>query len=157
MIIACPSCKKKFEVDASLIPDKGKMLQCGSCDYKWFFKKGVNKKIIEEPKKEFIKKEKKQIDKISEITDKNVPDSTEELITEAETAISKKGNEQIKIKKINIFSFLILLIITFAALIILADTFKGSIKLFIPGFDKILISLFETLKDIVLFIKDLFN
>ena len=48
-------------------------------------------------------------------------------------------------------------IITFVALIILADTFKNSIKLLIPGFDLILNSLYETLKDITLFIKDLLN
>ena len=53
--------------------------------------------------------------------------------------------------------FLIVLIITFVALIILADTFKNSIKLLIPGFDLILNSLYETLKDITLFIKDLLN
>ena len=75
----------------------------------------------------------------------------------AETEISKVEKKQIKDKKINILSFLIVLIISFVALIILADTFKNLIKLLIPGFDLILNSLYETLKDIILFIKDLFN
>ena len=149
MIIACPCGKKKFEVNASLIPNEGKMLQCGACDHKWFFKKEAKKKVIKDVKK--------PLNKIPEIIDKNIPDKTEDLISEAETEISKVEKKQIKDKKINILSFLIVLIISFVALIILADTFKNSIKLLIPGFDLILNSLYETLKDVVLFIKDLFN
>jgi len=38
MIITCPSCKKKFKIDANLIPLKGRDLQCGSCDHVWFYK-----------------------------------------------------------------------------------------------------------------------
>ena len=149
MIIACPSCKKKFKVNDTLIPTEGKMVQCGACSHKWFFKK--------EPIKKVIKDVKKPLNKIPEIIDKNIPDKTEDLISEAETEISKVEKKQIKDKKINILSFLIVLIISFVALIILLDTFKNSIKLLIPGFDLILNSLYETLKDIILFIKDLFN
>ena len=43
MIIACPCGKKKFEVNSSLIPSEGKMLQCGTCSEKWFFKKEIKK------------------------------------------------------------------------------------------------------------------
>ena len=39
MIITCNNCNKKFDVDSSLIPDMGRLLQCASCDHKWFFKK----------------------------------------------------------------------------------------------------------------------
>ena len=39
MIIDCTNCNKKFEVDPVLIPEKGRSIQCGSCDYKWFYKK----------------------------------------------------------------------------------------------------------------------
>ena len=42
MIIACPYCEKKFEVDENLIPDKGRLLKCGSCDQTWFFNKNVS-------------------------------------------------------------------------------------------------------------------
>ena len=38
MIISCPSCKKKFEIDANLIPSEGRNLQCGSCSKVWFYK-----------------------------------------------------------------------------------------------------------------------
>ena len=39
MIITCNNCNKKFDIDSNLIPDKGRLLQCASCDHKWFFKK----------------------------------------------------------------------------------------------------------------------
>ena len=39
MIINVINCKKKFEVDSSLIPNEGRLLQCGSCNHIWFFKK----------------------------------------------------------------------------------------------------------------------
>ena len=144
MIITCPSCNKKFKVDASLIPMEGKLLQCGSCNHKWFFEKKVKKEV------------KKPLVKETEIIDKNVPDNTEKLITEAETAIYKTEKNSTK-NKINILNFLVVLIITFVALVILLDTFKNSINLIIPRFDLILNNLYETLKDIILFIKDIFN
>ena len=44
---------------------------------------------------------------------------------------------------------------SFIALIIIAETFKPIISLYIPGFDFYLSSLHESLKDIFLFFKDL--
>ena len=143
MIISCEECNKKFEIDEKLIPSEGRTLQCGSCEHKWFFiKKTKIKKtiILDTPKKE-IKK--------------NIPENTKELINEAENAILKEPKKIKRKKPLNILSFLIVFIITLVALIILTDTFKNSIKLFIPGFDVILNNLYESLKDIILFFKDL--
>ena len=47
MIIECPECNKKFQIDKNLIPTNGRTLQCGSCDHKWFIefiteKTGIN-------------------------------------------------------------------------------------------------------------------
>ena len=47
MIITCPSCQKKFELDDNLLPENGRTLQCGSCNYKWFFKKKDEIKVFE--------------------------------------------------------------------------------------------------------------
>ena len=148
MIIACPCGKKKFEVNASLIPSEGKMLQCGACSEKWFFKKEIKKEVIKEVKKPSVK--------IPKNIEKDIPDVTEDLISEAETTIPKVKKNKIN-KKINTLSFLVVVIISFVALVILADTFKNSLNLIIPGFDLILNSLYETIKDIVLFIEDLFK
>ena len=38
MIIECPKCNKKFQIDQNLIPNNGRKLQCGSCGHNWFFK-----------------------------------------------------------------------------------------------------------------------
>ena len=149
MIIACPCGKKKFEVNASLIPSEGKMLQCGACSEKWFFKKEIKKEVIKEEKKTSVK--------IPKNIEKDIPDVTEDLISEAETTIPKiKKKDKIN-KKINTLSILVVVIISFVALVILADTFRNSLNLIIPGFDLILNSLYETIKDIVLFIEDLFK
>ena len=148
MIIACPCGKKKFEVNSSLIPSEGKMLQCGTCSEKWFFKKEIKKEVIKEVKKPLVK--------ISKNIEKDIPDVTEDLISEAETTIPKVKKNKIN-KKINTLSFLVVVIISFVALVILADTFKNSLNLIIPGFDLILNSLYETIKDIALFIEDLFK
>ena len=53
------------------------------------------------------------------------------------------------------FSYLIVLIISFVALIILVDTLKTPIIKVFPGAEIILLNLFETLQDIKLFIIDL--
>ena len=42
MIITCPSCKKKFNIDINLIPAEGRNLQCGSCEHTWFYKNQVS-------------------------------------------------------------------------------------------------------------------
>ena len=38
MIITCPCLKKQFKIDETQIPEKGRNLQCGSCNRIWFFK-----------------------------------------------------------------------------------------------------------------------
>ena len=146
MIITCPCNKKEFEVDASLIPTEGKLLQCGACDRKWFFQKEVE-----------IKEKELPIERIS-IEDKiqEIPKKTEDIIVEAEntkkdTAIKKN------IPKVSFLNKLLIIFISFIALIVLLDTFKTQIMIFLPGFDFVLESLYETLKDIFLFISDLFN
>ena len=53
------------------------------------------------------------------------------------------------------FSYLMVFIISFVALIILLDTLKTPIINVFPGLEIILFNLFETLKDIKLFIIDL--
>ena len=47
MEIQCPKCNRSFKIDKSLIPEKGRLLQCGTCGHKWFFKN-----IIHETKTE---------------------------------------------------------------------------------------------------------
>ena len=140
MIIACPKCKKKFDIEDSLIPEKGRLLQCSSCDNKWFFKKTIEAK--------------KKIERISTKTKTNkIPKETEDIIFEAEENNAKVEN--LKKNNLPILNLLLITLISFAALIIFLDTFKIQINNLIPGFEFLLENFYETLKDFYLFTIDL--
>ena len=140
MIIACPKCKKKFDIEDSLIPEKGRLLQCSSCDNKWFFKKTIEVK--------------KKIERISTKTKTNkIPKETEDIIIEAEENNTKVKN--LKKNNLPILNLLLITLISFAALIIFLDTFKIQINNFVPGFEFLLENFYETLKDFYLFTIDL--
>ena len=66
-----------------------------------------------------------------------------------EKEIDKKEN------KVNIFKLILVIIITFIAVIIAIETFKNQISIFFPDIIVILDNLFQSLHDIQLFIKDL--
>ena len=140
MIIACPKCKKKFDIEDSLIPEKGRLLQCSSCDNKWFFKKTIEVK--------------KKIERISTKTKTNkIPKETEDIIIEAEKNNTKV--EDLKKNNLPILNLLLITLISFAALIIFLDTFKIQINNLVPGFEFLLENFYETLKDFYLFTIDL--
>jgi len=153
MIIVCNHCNKKFELDPNLIPDEGRLLQCSSCDYQWFYKKKTNfeKEIILEDKNIEAKKPIRQTKKIN-INQVSIEDNREEN----DIKIPTKNKKNIKKKKIGILNLMLVFLISFIALIIVIDTFKSQIKLLIPNIDFILNSLYETIKDIISFLKDLF-
>ena len=47
MHIKCTNCQKTFQIDEKLIPDSGRLLQCGKCNHQWFFNKEKLEKIID--------------------------------------------------------------------------------------------------------------
>ena len=153
MIIVCNQCSKKFELEPSLIPDAGRLLQCSACDHQWFYKKkkNIEKEIIPEEKKTELKKPIKKTKKIN-VNQLSIEDNQEEK----DINISPNDEKNIKNKKIGILSILLVFLISFVALIILVETFKNQIELLIPNINFILNSLYETIKDIILFLKDLF-
>ena len=67
--------------------------------------------------------------------------------------IKYQKKNQFKLSKF--LSYILVLIITFIGLIIILDTFKNPLSIFFPNLELLLFNLFETLKDIFLFIKDL--
>ena len=74
------------------------------------------------------------------------------------SAIKKTEAKSEVIKKTQIskfFSYLIVFIISLVTLIILLDTLKTPLMSLFPGLEVILFNLYETLKDIKLFIIDL--
>ena len=164
MIITCPNCNKQFKIDNSLIPDEGRDLQCGSCNHIWFYNIQEKNNEVLELKQEIISEdiETKAENKKDKIEEKQQP---EEIIkTEINNKKKEKNSEKQKntttLKKTEnkgskFFSYLIVFIISFVALIILLDTLKTPIINVFPGLEIILFNLFETLQDIKLFIIDL--
>ena len=162
MIIECPACSKKFNIDEKLIPDEGRLLKCGNCDHTWFYKKEENLKLetetikineIEENKSEIniesvdvpIKQTKKIRKKISKKS--STKESTsKELVSIDKSSVSRENNI---IKKI------FLIIISCIAFILLVDTFKNQISVIFPGILKMSDSLYLVINDLKLFIKDL--
>ena len=157
MIITCPNCNKQFKIDNSLIPDEGRDLQCGSCNHVWFYNiQEKNNKVLE-LKQEIISEdiETKAENKEDKIEKKQ---QLEETIKKENNSEKQKNTITLK-KKENkgskFFSYLIVFIISFVALIILLDTLKTPLINVFPGLEIILFNLFETLQDIKLFIIDL--
>ena len=165
MIIRCPNCNKQFKINSSLIPDNGRDLKCGSCDHVWFYK--IEDKNLEplSLKDDIINNEDK-----SDIVDKKIEQTNEVKISLSQSKIDtkdKKDLDKIADKQIpsknktkntsgKFFSYIIVFIISFVALIILLDTLKTPLINIFPGLETILFSLFEMLKDIKLFIIDLY-
>ena len=146
MIISCTQCDKKFEIESNLIPNEGRLLQCSSCNYKWFYKKRTEKIATDNLKKQIFenKKIKKPVKK-----QKTLSDYPKEYKT-ITSSVSKKK------EKISTLNSILVFIISLIALILILDTFKNPISTLIPNINFLLESLYETFKDIILFFKDLF-
>ena len=161
MIITCPNCNKKFKIGNSLIPDEGRDLQCGSCNHVWLYKiKEENSKILKLKEETDINDIKTKVNKNNEEIVENKNPLTK-IETELNNQKKEKNIEKQKETKISkntgnkFFSYLIVFIISFVALIILLDTLKNPLISVFPGLEIILFNLFETLQDIKLFIIDL--
>ena len=159
MIIECSNCNKKFEVDAELIPEKGRSIQCGSCDHKWFYKKDTQETKLEINDETTVDETKQEIIITKNVT--NEIDDEKKISKEiVEEKIEIKQNNQEKtLKNSNILnkiiSYLIVAIISFVALIIVLDTFKTPLNNIFPNLELLLFNLYETFEDIGLFLKDL--
>ena len=169
MIITCNNCNKKFDVDTSLIPDLGRLLQCASCDHKWFFKKVVpenpvssidedigndNVNIFEQNNSPII-----DVESVSDASNDEVEVNLEEK-TKEKIEINKVESTQVntqpkKQKNFKILNIFVVIIISFVAFIIIVDTFKYPIGQVVPNIEFILYNLYESIKDISLFIRDL--
>ena len=151
MIITCPSCQKKFELENNLLPENGRTLQCGSCSYKWFFEKKKETKIFEK-QIEINKIEK--IDGSKANIDKQINISKNQTI---DNIYKKRKTNSKSLSILKFLNYLIVLIISFIALIIFLDTFKNNLSEIFPNLELFLYNLFETIKDIKLFFNDLFK
>ena len=162
MIITCPSCKKKFNIDINLIPSEGRNLQCGSCEHIWFYKK-------EDPIPEPLQIDEDIAIRENEESDNSNDDRSKDQIIKQPIKENKKPKSELSAIKdtenkpelvkqtqsSKFFSYLIVFIISLGALIILLDALKTPLINIFPGLEVLLFNLYETLKDIKLFIIDL--
>ena len=156
MIISCPNCNKQFKINPSLIPDNGRDVKCGSCDHVWFYKIEDNKIEPLPLSDDFADKEIE--DEIDNKIEENINEFNDVSL---QKDIDDKNDKPVKnkIKKNTsgkFFSYLVVSIISFVALIILIDTLKVPLINVFPGLEILLFNLFEILKDIKLFIIDLY-
>ena len=154
MIVQCNNCHKKFDLDANLIPEEGRLLQCSACNNTWFFKK----KKIETPQ-EVTKPEIQNNKEEETISPKNDDANSSEKPSndEIENVEVEKIIEPLPDKKnYRILNILVVSIISFAAFIIIIDTFKTPLGKIVPNTELLLYNLYETFRDIGLFIRDLF-
>ena len=179
MIITCNNCNKKFDVTSNLIPDSGRLLQCAGCNHKWFFKKEITEKVInpigdvnddisifdqnnskdntkifppDQPGKIFDTDSDKEIYKKTEFNKDIEPDEKNSIDANNDKFLKTNQKKQ---KNFKILNIILVAIISFVAFIIIIDTFKYPIGKIVPNIELILYNLYESIKDISLFIKDL--
>ena len=175
MIITCPCNKKKFKIDANLIPATGRELKCGSCGHVWFYNNKSKDEIsnkIEIPKKletQNIKAEDKNLNLSPELEDALNKNKDDAILKKDKTIKGlvenrknfqkninkKKQRNKTKEKPISFINKIIISLITLIAIIILIDTFRNEIINFLPGLNPAFNSFYEIIADINLFIKDL--
>ena len=164
MIITCPNCNKQFKIDPTKIPTKGRNLQCGSCEHVWFFKIDHQRSATSTLDEALVVEEVEinKVDENIELPVKNKQPSNNSKLNQKEKkpkeyiekpkSLTKKNKKNTDTK---FFSNLVVFIVSFVAIIILFDTLKKPLFNIFPGLEVIIFSLFETLKDIKLFIIDL--
>ena len=163
MIIDCINCSKKFEVNSSLIPDNGRTIQCGSCNHVWFYKPQIDAQKNETTSDVNENQNDSEVDislKNNQLDQNHDNQEEKKIFNTNEKLISDTIEDKNKTKKTfgisKFLSYLLVSIISFIALIIVLDTFKSPLSNIIPGLEIFLYNFFETLKDLYLFIKNLF-
>ena len=167
MIISCPNCIKKFNIDEKLIPINGRLLQCSSCKHRWHYDLPKDQNIVSELSKEEITEDTTKVDLIKI----NPAKSNDEIKSKIKKKQKVKKTRKKKIKEYededsdnivepkntsrSFFNILLIIIITFIALILVLDTFKNNLSDYFPFLIPTLNNFYGIIFDISSFIKDL--
>ena len=167
MIISCPNCIKKFNIDEKLIPINGRLLQCSSCKHRWHYDLPKDQNIASELSKEEITEDITEVDLIKinpaksndEINSKikkkqKIKKTRKKKTKENEDEVSDNIAEPKNTSR-SFFNILLIIIITFIALILVLDTFKNNLSDYFPFLIPALNNFYEIIFDISSFIKDL--
>ena len=167
MIISCPNCIKKFNIDEKLIPINGRLLQCSSCKHRWHYDLPKDQNIVSELSKEEITEDTNKVDLIKI----NPTKSNDEIKPKIKKKQKVKKIRKKKIKDNDIevsdnisdpkntsrsfVNILLVIIISFIALILVLDAFKNNLSDYFPFLIPALNNFYEIIFDISSFIKDL--
>ena len=171
MIIGCANCIKKFNIDEKLIPENGRLLQCSSCNHKWHYRIPEKENIINDnvilsaKNKQIINNDNKEISinpslietSINKPLKKSNIKKYRKLKTKKQELDKEKKNIEKKNSLKNTLNALVVLIITFVAVILILDTFKNNIAHYFPIIIPMMDNLYQSLLDIRSFIKDLIS
>ena len=171
MIISCANCIKKFNIDEKLIPENGRLLQCSSCNHKWHYRIPEKENIINDnvilsaKNKQIINNDNKEISinpslietSINKPLKKSNIKTYRKLKTKKQELDKEKKNIEKKNSLKNTLNALVVLIITFVAVILILDTFKNNIAHYFPIIIPMMDNLYQSLLDIKSFIKDLIS
>ena len=161
MIVECINCNKRFNVNSSDIPEKGRLLICNSCNHKWFFKKEIIKKTFKNANTVKTIKDPPLFDVVSKTLESEnlenieLDKKTEEVLQSESISINIKNQKKSIIRNFNLLNLTVIFMISFIAVIIILDTFKYPISKIVPDIELILYNLYETINDVRLFFKDL--
>ena len=164
MILRCPNCNKKFRIDQNIIPASGRLLQCSNCNHKWHFKIEKKDEIDDgslKPEKVILENKSEEIQiNSTEYVSLNQENSKKEQIDNKKIVkktkkIKQKINQITYDKPIGFLNMIIILIISFVAIVIILDTFKIELSKYMPFLNPILKNLYAIITDINSFIKDL--
>ena len=165
MIISCPNCNKKFKIDQNLIPISGRLLQCSNCKHKWHFKiekkdetgdgSFEQEKVIYENNNEDIKVNSIENDSLIEENLKKKELKKKEKVVKKTKKIKQNINQNKKEKPVGLLNMIIILIISFVAIVIVLDTFRIELSKYMPFLNSMLESFYAIIADINSFIKDL--
>ena len=167
MIISCPNCIKKFNIDEKLIPINGRLLQCSGCKHRWHYDLPKDQNIVSELSKEEITEDTTKVDLIK-INPSKSNDEKKSKIKQKQK-VKKPRKKKIKENEVEVsdnivepkntsrsfFNILLIIIISFIALILVLDTFKNNLSDYFPFLIPALNNFYEIIFDISSFIKDL--
>ena len=146
MIVSCEKCTKKFNIRDDLIPENGRLLQCGSCNHEWFFKLNKDEETKVEVKDSNIKK---KVNKITEPLDSDLEKKID-IINKDNNLSEKKAKSNN-----NNLNILLVIIISIVAFVLVLDTFQDHLISVFPNIKFLLNNLYQSLEDIKLFVLDL--
>ena len=138
MIVGCANCIKKFNIDEKLIPENGRLLQCSSCNHKWHYRipekeNIINDNVILSAKNKQIKNnDVKEILINPSLIETTINKPIKKLKTKKKDLDKEKKNIKNKNSLVNTLNALLVLVISFIAVILILDTFKNNFTNYFP-------------------------